>query len=120
MKTFTSASITTLTTFAIASLFSLTASATNLSNSDYESYAQSSVWPSHSTSVSKASGSDLSSSDYETYADSSSFPSSDQSSAPAIVASMTDIQNTIEQNPTAAGSSNVLLRDLAGEDIHAQ
>jgi len=36
----------TLATLTIASLFSLTASASNVSISDYESYAQSSIWPS--------------------------------------------------------------------------
>ena len=114
MKTITS----TLATLTIASLFSLTASAANLSNSDYESYAQSSVWPSHSISVSKASASDLATFDYETYAESGSFPGSNQSSAPTV-ASMGDIQDAIEQSPTASGFSNVVL-DLAGEDIHAQ
>jgi len=115
MKTITS----TLATLTIASLFSLTASAANLSNSDYETYAQSSVWPSHSISVSKASASDLATFDYETYAESGSFPGSNQSTAATVVASMGDIQDAIEQSPTASGFSNVVL-DLAGEDIHAQ
>jgi len=110
----------TLATLTIASLFSLTASASNLSNSDYESYAQSSVWPSNTTSVSNVIVEDLSTLDYEAFTESGIFPSSSHSSSPTAVASIGDIQGAIEQNPTASGSSSVLVRDLAGENIHAQ
>jgi len=114
----------TLATLTIASLFSLTANAGNFSNLDYESYAESSVWPSNtSSSVNAVAVEDLSKFDYETYADSSSFPSPTLNSTSAL-SSIADIQSSIEQSPTAAGSSShtddVLLRDLGGEDIHAQ
>jgi len=110
----------TLATLTIASLFSLTASASNLSNTDYESYAQSSVWPSNTTSVSNVTVEDLSTLDYEAFAESGIFPSSSHSSSSTAIASIGDIQSAIETSPTASGSSNVQVRDLAGEDIHAQ
>jgi len=109
----------TITTLAIASLFSLSANASNLSGMDYESYVQSAQWPSHSTSVSQVKTQDLSGFDYESYAQSGNFPGSNYSAEPSVVASIGDIQNSIERSPTAAGTSGVV-SDLLGEDIHAQ
>jgi len=108
----------TITTLAIASLFSLTASAGSLSGMDYESYVESGAWPSHSTSVSQVKTEDLSGLDYESYAQSSSFPGIDSIEQP-VIASIDDIQNAIQENPTAAGASGPV-SDLLGEDIYAQ
>jgi len=116
MKTITASSITTI---AIASLFSLTANASNLSGMDYESYVQSAAWPSHTTSVSQTKTEGLSGLDYESFVQSGSFPGSGHTSEQTTVASISDIQKAMETNPTAAGSSRVV-NDLLGEDIHAQ
>jgi len=98
--------------------FSLTANAGNLSGMDYESYVQSSSWPSHSTSVDQVKIENLSGFDYESYAQSSSFPGTD-SFEQTVVAGIDDIRTAIQENPTAAGISGTV-SDLLGEDIYAQ
>ena len=118
MKT-TSLNIATIATTAIAGLFSLSASASNLSGMDYESYVQSAEWPSHTISISQTKTEDLSGFDYESYAQSSTFPGSSYSIEQTTVASIGDVQDMMESNPTASGSSDVV-RDLLGENIHAQ
>jgi len=109
-----------IATIAIAGLFSLSANAGDFSNLDYESYAESSVWPSHTVSKTQPATEDLSALDYESYAESSSFSGLGQSSVPTDIASINDIQNVIEQSPTASGSSSTFVGDLLGEDIYAQ
>jgi len=115
----------TLATLTIASLFSLTASAGNFSNLDYEYYAESSEWPSHtSSSMSTVSAQGLSNFDYETYAESSNFPHPSLMYDASSTTNIADIQDSIEQNPTASGSmifgDDVLMFDLFGDDIHSK
>jgi len=83
-----------LTAVTLASAFSLSATAGDLSQYDYEDFVQSASWPTDSYRLKKGH------------------------------TSFADIERMLENSPTAIGASHVggevLMVDLLGEDIHRQ